>query len=109
MNSGSPPDHRQSFCGASPRSAYLSREYDSAIEAAKRTIRSHPDFPYTYRWLAAALGQTGQLQEAKQALEKAIAMAPASFDMFVRRRVPWHGPEDHAHMVEGLRKAGWEG
>jgi len=22
MNSGSPPDHRQSFCGASPRSAY---------------------------------------------------------------------------------------
>jgi adenylate cyclase len=36
-------------------------------------------------------------------------MAPAAFDMFVRRRVPWHRPEDHAHMVEGLRKAGWEG
>jgi adenylate cyclase len=90
-------------------SYYLSREYDSAIEAAKRTIRSHPDFPYTYRWLAAALGQTGRIQEAKQTLEKAIAMAPASFDMFVRRRVPWHGPEDHAHMVEGLRKPGWDG
>jgi adenylate cyclase len=29
--------------------------------------------------------------------------------MFVRRRVPWHRPEDHAHMLEGLRKAGWEG
>jgi adenylate cyclase len=27
--------------------------------------------------------------------------------MFVRRRVPWHRPEDHAHMLEGLRKAGW--
>jgi adenylate cyclase len=39
-------------------------------------------------------------------LAKAIAMAPASFDMFVRRRVPWHRPEDHAHMLEGLRKAG---
>jgi len=90
-------------------SFYLSREYDSAIEAAKRTIRSYPDFPLTYRWLAAALGQTGRIEEAKQALEKAIAMAPTSFDMYVRTRVPWHRPEDHAHMLEGLRKAGWEG
>jgi adenylate cyclase len=90
-------------------SFYLSREYASAIEAAKRTIRSYPDFPLTYRWLAAALGQTGRIEEAKQALEKAIAMAPTSFDMYVRTRVPWHRPEDHAHMLEGLRKAGWEG
>src|SRR6516165_1540457 len=36
-----------------------------------------------------------------------IAVAPVSFDAFVRRRVPWHRPEDHAHMLEGLRKAGW--
>jgi adenylate cyclase len=90
-------------------SYYLSREYDAAVEAAKRGIRSYPDFSNTYRWLAAALGQTGRIEEAKQALEKAIAMAPTSFDMFVRRRVPWHRPEDHAHMLEGLRKAGWEG
>jgi adenylate cyclase len=27
--------------------------------------------------------------------------------MYVRRRVPWQRPEDHAHMLEGLRKAGW--
>jgi adenylate cyclase len=43
------------------------------------------------------------------AFEKAIAIAPATFDMYVRQRVPWHQPEDHAHMLEGLRKAGWEG
>jgi adenylate cyclase len=29
--------------------------------------------------------------------------------MYVRKRVPWFRPEDHAHLVEGLRKAGWEG
>ena len=85
---------------------YFSREYEAAIEAAKRGIRSYPDFPSTYRWLAAALGQIGRTAEAKEALEKAIAVAPASFDTFVRRRVPWHRPEDHAHMLEGLRKAG---
>jgi adenylate cyclase len=89
-------------------SYYLSREYDAAIAAAKRGIRSFPDHSNQYRWLAAALGQTGRIEEAKEVLAKAIAMAPAAFDMFVRRRVPWHRPEDHAHMLEGLRKAGWE-
>jgi adenylate cyclase len=88
---------------------YLLREYEAAIEVAKRGIRSNPDFPSTYRWLAAALGQIGRTAEAKDALKKAIAVAPASFDAFVRRRVPWHRPEDYAHMLEGLRKAGWEG
>ena len=52
-------------------------------------------------------GQLGQIKEAKEALQKAIAIAPAAFDMYVRGRVPWMRPEDHAHMLEGLRKAGW--
>jgi integrase len=47
--------------------------------------------------------------EAKEWLEKAISAAPAAFNMYVRSRVPWFRPEDHAHLVEGLRKAGWEG
>jgi hypothetical protein len=28
---------------------------------------------------------------------------------YVRGRLPWFRPEDHVHMPEGLRKAGWEG
>jgi adenylate cyclase len=86
---------------------YLSGEYEAAVEAAKRAIRANPDLPLAYRWLAAALGQLGRSAEAKEALEKAIAIAPATFDMYVRQRVPWHRPEDHAHMLDGLRKAGW--
>ena len=70
-------------------------------------IRSYPRYPNPYRWLAAALGQAGRIEKARAALEKAIAVAPASFDMFVRGRVPWMRPEDHAHMLDGLRKAGW--
>ena len=86
---------------------YLSGEYEAAVEVAKRVVRSSPDYPLAYRWLAAALGQLGRAAEAKEALEKAIAIAPASFDIYVRRRRPWHRPEDYAHMLEGLRKAGW--
>ena len=87
---------------------YFSREYARCAEAAKEGIRSFPDFP-TYRWLTAVLGQLGRSEEAKKALERAIAVAPASFDFHVRGRPPWFRPEDHAHMVEGLRKAGWRG
>ena len=87
-------------------SHYLAGEYDAAVEAGRRGIRSFPDHSNQYRWLAAALGQSGHIEEAREVLAKAMAMAPAAFDMFVRRRVPWHRPEDHAHMLAGLRKAG---
>jgi adenylate cyclase len=87
---------------------YFSGEYEAAVEAAKRAVRTNPDFPLAHRWLAAALGQLGRIAEAKEALEEAIAIAPATFDMYVRQRVPWHRSEDYTHMLEGLRKAGWK-
>ena len=87
---------------------HFCRDYEAAVEAGKRVIRSYPDHPLVYRWLAAALGQVGRIEEAREALDKAIAVAPASFELYVRQRVPWHRPEEHAHMLEGLRKAGWE-
>jgi adenylate cyclase len=88
---------------------YFCSEYKASIEAAKRLIRSYPDFPMIYRWSAAALGQLRRTAEAKEALEKAVSRAPAAFDMYVRKRAPWFRPEDHAHLVKGLRKAGWKG
>ena len=88
---------------------YFSGEYEATVEAAKRLIRSYPNFPMIHRWSAAAFGQLGRREEAKEALDKAIHLAPAAFDMYVRNRVPWFRPEDHAYLVEGLRKAGWTG
>jgi adenylate cyclase len=87
---------------------YFCRQYEAAVKMGKQVIREHPEYPPGYRWLAAALGQLGRIDEAKQALEKAIAVAPASFDMFARQGVPWMRPKDRAHMVEGLKKAGWQ-
>src|SRR5215468_8842136 len=55
-------------------SYYLAREYDAAVEAAKRGIRAYPDHSNQYRWLAAALGQTGRIEEAKEVLAKAVSM-----------------------------------
>jgi adenylate cyclase len=88
---------------------YFAGEYDDAIEAATAAIQGYPEYPHLYRWLAAALGQVGRLAEAGAALERAIAISPGSFDMYVRNRPLFFRPEDHEHMVEGLQKAGWAG
>ena len=90
---------------------YFCREYAAAVEAARDAIRSYPDHPIIYRLLAASLGQIGRIEEAKEALKNAISIAPAEFDSYargyVRERYPWLRPEDYAHLMEGLRKAGW--
>jgi adenylate cyclase len=85
---------------------YQCGRYEAAIEVAQRGIRSYPKHPMCYRWLAAALGQAGRTEEAKEALRHAIDIAPGSFGTYVRGEVVWFRPEDHAHWLDGLRKAG---
>jgi adenylate cyclase len=88
---------------------YFCREYKAAVDAAKRAIQSFPDYPITHFWLPAALGQLGRALEAKEALQKATAIGSGLFDMYARNRRPIFRTEDYAHMLEGLRKAGWDG
>jgi adenylate cyclase len=88
---------------------YFLRVYDAAVEVLRTAIRSYPDHPLAYHWLAAALGQLGRVGEAWEALQKAIVISPKSLDMYVRNRNPSVRPEDYEHMLEGLRKAGWNG
>jgi adenylate cyclase len=86
---------------------YFSGEYAEVANLAQRAIRDYPSETTHYRWLAAALGQLGRTDEARQALHQAIAQR--TFDFYVRSRPPWYRPEDHEHMLDGLRKAGWDG
>jgi adenylate cyclase len=90
-------------------SHYLEGNYLLAADAARRAVARYVTVPHPYRWLAAALGQLGQLDDAREALRKAIEVSPESFEMYVSDRPRWFRPEDHEHMLEGLRKAGWQG
>jgi adenylate cyclase len=90
-------------------SHYFEHDYEATVAITRRLLNDRPDHPYTYRWLAASLGQLGRAYDARAALDKATMLAPAEIELFVRQRVPWMRPEDHEHMVEGLRKAGWQG
>jgi adenylate cyclase len=90
-------------------SYYFERDYARSVETGRRALARRPEASGTYRWLAAALGQLGRTEEARAALHKAIELSPRAFELYTRRRPPWHRPEDHEHMLNGLRKAGWQG
>jgi len=90
-------------------SYYFEGDFPNAVEAAKRAVAFQPDNPMQYRWLAASLGQVGRLQEAREALRRAVELSPDTFDIYVRSRPPRFRPQDHELMLEGLRKAGWQG
>jgi adenylate cyclase len=90
-------------------SYYYQLDYYKAVEAARRTVAQYPKFHLTYRWLAAGLGQLGRVEEAQQALHMAVKLSRQSFQFYVRHRPAWHTPENYEHMLDGLRKAGWQG
>jgi adenylate cyclase len=82
---------------------YLCGDYEAAIVAARRTIRLFPSYSGSYRWLAAAFGQLGRIDEASKVLAEA-----AAFRSHVHQRPPWLRPKDYEHWLDGLRKAGWQ-
>jgi adenylate cyclase len=90
-------------------SHYFDRNYGRCVEAARRLLSVEPDMPLNYRWMAAALGQLGRVEEARAALDKAMVVSPQEFDVYVRTRISWMRAEDYEHMLEGMRKAGWHG
>ena len=85
---------------------YYAADFHASLDAAERLIRFRPDKSNAYRFKAAALGQLGQIEEAKHALKMAIDVSSQNFDYFVRRRPAWMRAVDHDLQIEGLRKAG---
>jgi adenylate cyclase len=89
-------------------SFFLERDYLSAIAATGRVTCDYPDFARSYTYLAASLGQLGRVEQAQEALRMAPPAALAFFEFRVRNRPPWCRQEDHDHLLEGLRRAGWQ-
>jgi adenylate cyclase len=90
-------------------SYFYERDYARAVASAKTVVERYPNDPRAYRLLAAALGQLGQIDEAREALHQALHASHEGFTRFARSRPRWALPENYQHMMEGLRKAGWEG
>jgi adenylate cyclase len=96
------------FASSIAASYYMEHDYIGAIEAAKWAIATYPAYPNPYRWLAASLGQLGRIDEARKALRQAMTISRTAFDLHVRSKPAWFLPEQYGHLLDGLRKAGWQ-
>jgi tetratricopeptide (TPR) repeat protein len=96
------PLHPGWYYFASIRWHYNRTEYADAVANARRT--GMLDFYWTYLFMAAAQGQLG-VPEAAQSLGRMFELKP---DCDPRAELTkWNAaPDDLAHLMEGLRKAG---
>jgi adenylate cyclase len=86
---------------------YCLREYDQAVEWAQKGLRESVSPQLWGRvTLMAALGQLGNVAEAKQIIDELISRRPKFSLSFVREHYPLKIPEATDHLVDGLRKAG---
>jgi TolB-like protein len=88
---------------------YFERDYVAAEAMARRAIREYPGNARPHIVFAASLGQLGWTGEARTALDAAIAASPPLFRHTTDSRPSSYRPEDHEHLLDGLRKAGWKG
>jgi TolB-like protein/Flp pilus assembly protein TadD len=88
---------------------YFERDYSAAEATARRLIRERPEFPRPRVTLAASLGQLGQVEEARTALEASIATSLPILRFMTTKGLSHWRPEDLEHLLDGLRKAGWNG
>ena len=85
---------------------YQLGRYSEAAALLKRRILRNPDTDSSRVLLAAAYGQMGQFESAREAWREALHVNPA-YSLEHRRKVlPYKNPEDFELVVEGLRKAG---
>jgi adenylate cyclase len=87
---------------------YQLRHYAEAVEAGRRSWSLNRNWPHGLRYVVAGLAQLGRIEEAQPALAELKLMdANLEFSASVFRR-NWPDPADVDHLLEGLRKAGFE-
>ena len=91
----------------SAMSWYLEGKYDEAVEASRRCLADYPAYAAPRRFLVAALAQSGRREEAAAELRDFVTKAPDVFNVMVRNRPPYMTRGDQEHLLDGIRKAGW--
>jgi adenylate cyclase len=85
---------------------YFCGNYEATVDAARQVTRLYPKSHLIYRWLAAALGKMGRINEAGDALARAKSTSLEAYKNF-GEQPPWLRSEDFAQLLDGLYKAGW--
>ena len=104
-----PRDPRYNFLMAVVARAHLNaRRYKDAVEWANKSIHRQPDHARAHAILAISLAHLGQREEARAALDACERVRPGFAERWAFLR-QYRNSADNEHILEGLRKAGWEG
>ena len=87
---------------------YHQGHYEEAAKIARLGIGLRPSH-MLYRTLAACYGQLGRASEARAALDEMRRLMPQDPERLWEVTNPYVDPAHHAHVIDGLRKAGWSG
>jgi TolB-like protein len=85
---------------------YLGGNYDEAIRHAREAVRQRGDFVGAHRVLVAAAGMAGRKELARSALQELRRAQPNISLAWIAANMPNRHEADHAHYLEGFRKAG---
>jgi adenylate cyclase len=80
---------------------FFTRRFDEAAAKLLLSIQDLPDFPPSYRFLAACYAHMGRLVEARATVARLRAITP----VVVPSDVPYRKPEDRELFLSGLRLA----
>jgi TolB-like protein/DNA-binding winged helix-turn-helix (wHTH) protein/Flp pilus assembly protein TadD len=81
-------------------------DYEKAIGDFTDALERNPEAQEARLWLAAALGHTGRIADAKWELDQVrVSGANLSLD-YIEKVIPFKDPTQRKHLVDGLYKAG---
>jgi adenylate cyclase len=91
------------------RAYYWAGDYVASIATARRLLHAFPNFRQPYNTLIAALGQTGQVDEARVVMAEGLERFAEGFRRYMSLpldELRELRPEDREHLIAGFRKAG---
>ena len=80
--------------------------YEETIEVCRETATLHPNHAGAWRLMTVSLALLGRQDEAREALERTLALQPDLKMSHVEHNTVYADPADRARFLEGLRKAG---
>jgi adenylate cyclase len=100
------PHHPYNYPFHLGQAYFVLGRYDEAIDAFKQGLATNPASERLRIWLASALAQSGNIEDAKWEMEE-VMLANPDFKLDKLKRVfPFSDPADLEHFMEGLNKAG---
>jgi len=100
------PHHPYNYHFHLGQAYFVLHRYREAIDVLNRGLSSYPASERMRVWLAAALAQSGNIEEAKWEGEQIMSANPNFLIQRMMQSFPFNNPADQDNFITGLKLAG---